>query len=150
MGHRENTLYFKPNYSRHRKVTGAPVVADNVDLALLLNGTGGTPPNEDKGVARNALNAKGFDSLEGFVLVEAGTNITLQPLELVQYYEDGVAKQRFVEQGGTIGPLVNGDGFALDVNGGGLWFFRIHAVTGAVTKVQIYLAGGNRAEEGSI
>ena len=137
----ENTLNRKPVYTRHRKETdGTAISADGTNLVTLLTAR-----------VRNALNAEGYESVSGFVLLTGGTNITLQPLEVVYYDEDGVAKQKFIPHtGGDIGPLTDGNSFNLSTPGGGMWFFRITAVTGSITSGQVYVSAGSRAEEGSI
>lgn len=136
----KNTLSRRPDYTEHRVVTGAPIVADTTDLVAL---------NVAKD--RQAINAEGYDDLACFVSIVVGTSVTLQPLEAVKYDDNGTPKTRFVPHlSGNIGPLVDGESFKLPVSGGGRWFFRLHSVAGAVTKLQIFIAAGTRANEGSI
>ncbi len=130
----DNQLYFKPNYSAHRR---ALTVADPTDLAALLTSH-----------ERGAFNAKGHNSIQGHVRCGAG-DITLQVLELVKFQEtDNTEVSRFIVRGSNIGPLSDGQGFEIDTPGGGQYFLRAHAVT--TGPVDIFIAGGLRANEGSI
>lgn len=136
----KNTLSRRPTYTEHRVITGTPIVADPINLTTL------NTSND-----RQAINANGYNSLLGFVSITAGTSVTLQPLESVKYDDNGTLSTRFIPHvDGDIGPLVDGDSFKLPIDGGGRWFFRLHIVVGAVTKLQVFLAAGARANEGSI
>lgn len=137
----DNSLNHKPDYTAHRRGVTA---ADSADLAALETSNG-----------RGAINAKGYSSIHGFVEFNGGTTptVTLQPLERVAYVDAAGAEQKkLVARGSNIGPLsaAAGVAFSLDTPGGGAWLFRIEAVTGAPTGVEVYLAGGTRASEGSI
>ena len=147
----ENTLYRKPEFTRHRKVEGAPVTTDPANLDTLFAGAGGAPPNVDPGKGKAAINAQGYDTLWGFVKLTGGSSITLDPVEAVRFEGDAGEQETFINHpDGPIGPLSDGDSFKLPIDGGGKWFFRIAGVVGAVTKAEVYLAAGSRAEEGSI
>jgi hypothetical protein len=97
---------------------------------------------------RNAIDVSGFDTLHGFVENGAGT-ITLQILELISYEDAAGADQRvLVQRGSNVGPLSDGDSFELDTPGGGRWLLRADAVV--TGPCSVYLAGGAKANEGSI
>lgn len=130
----DNTLNHKPAYTAHRR---GLIAADAADLAVLL----GT--NE-----RSAIHVGGYDTLHGFIEAAAG-NVTLMLLELVEYETDaGVSQSLFVQRGANIGPLIDGDTFEVATPGGGRWFLRAEAVT--TGPASVYVAGGTRANEGSI
>ena len=130
----DNSVHPHPSFSAHRRVAGT-VSTDNTDLVALLAEPGG---------ARRSAHAKGWDSVDGFVELSAGT-VDLQPLLLVEY--DGV--ERFIELGSPITTLADGDHFNVTGVHGGRIFLRVNAVSSAADLV-VYLAGGARSNEGSI
>ena len=135
----DNTIEFKPKYTAHRRAIAA---VDTLVLATLLTA------NE-----RNCFQAHGFNTIDGFVLMTAGTAPTtvLELLEAVTYTNSvGAETKMFVRRGGTVGPLNSGDGFSFNVKGGGRYFIRVSSLTGAPTGLEIYIAGSERAQEGSI
>lgn len=134
----------KPHYKEHRTVL-AQDVTDLDELAHGTDGEGGPIPGKIQG----AISLCGFDSAQGLVVFSGGTGpaITLQPLEAVNL-PDGT--RRFVSRGAAIGPLSDGEGFAFDCPGGGLWFLQATALTGAPDNAKLFVAGGLRANEGSI
>lgn len=130
----DNSTYFKPKYSAHRRQLSA---ADTTNLVALLAAH-----------ERSPFNANGYNSIQGHVRCAAG-DITLQVLEYVEFEEtDGTSVSRFVVRGTNIGPLTDGQGFEFDTPGGGRYFLRAHAVT--TGPADIFIAGGLRASEGSI
>ena len=130
----DNSLHFKPDYTGHRRALTAADAAVNAAFVTAF--------------APGAFNAGGYDSIEGFVRCGAG-DVTIEVLELVKFKDaDGTAQQRFVVRGSAIGPLTDGTGFAFDTPGGGRFFLRASAVT--TGPADIFIAGGTRANEGSI
>jgi len=130
----DNSLGRKPHYTLHRKGVKAK---DTNDLDVLYNKNG-----------RGSIATYGFNTVHGFVNIAGGTTpkAILQPLELVKW-EGG---ERLVPRGGTIGPLEDGDSFNFDTYGGGLYLLRVYDLSGTPDGLDIYLAGGQRANEGSI
>jgi hypothetical protein len=147
----DNSIYPQPNFSAHRR---GVATNDATDLAQLMagngvNGADGNPiPAADEHGARRAADGKGWDSLIGDVTPAAGT-VTIQPL-LVSKYKDpatNTIKQRFVALGSPITGLGDGDEFTISNVHGGRVFCQLSGLTGAC---DVYLAGGARANEGSI
>lgn len=141
------SIYHQPNYDKQRSVVGAPVTADTTDLDALMN-TPTVAAGEVPVGARGSANAYGWNSVEGYVELAGGITptVTIQPLLAINANGTWV----FVELGSTIGPLSDGDHFTISGVNQGLVFARIAAVTGSPTNVDVSLAGGVRANEGSI
>jgi hypothetical protein len=136
------SIHFKPKFTRHRSVTGAPVAADSTNLATLFD-----TPVAGAGASYSG-NAKGWDSVDAVVKLSGGASptVSVQPLLLIEI--DGSLE--FVKLGNVLGPFSSGDHFSVDGVHGGRVFLRIDAVTGAPTGVDLHLAGGKRSNEGSI
>ena len=138
-----NTVSRKQDYALHNKQTGSPVVAETTNLTTLNASSG-----------RGAFNARGFNSVHGFVLLTGGTapTVTLQVLERVSYIDPftGAASTRLVERGSSIGPLLDGETFEVETAGGGLYYLRVDAVANSPTGVAVMVSGGLRANEGRI
>jgi hypothetical protein len=128
----DNSIYPQPNFRAHRRGVAA---ADTTNLATLAAEPGGT---------RRAANAKGWDTLVGYVEAPAG-GVTLQPLAVVKA-EDGT--QKYVALGAQLGPFADGDDFVVENVHGGRVFMRVHAM--AAGTLSIFLTGGVRANEGSV
>jgi len=124
----------KPYYKLHRTVSAI----DPVSLPAVLSSFGGA-----------VFSLVGFESGSGFVSFTGGTTpqVTLQPLELVNL-PDGT--KRFIKNGSPISGLQDGDPFSFPAAGGGLWLLQVVALSGAPTSLELFVAGGTRANEGSI
>jgi len=138
----DNSLNYKPNYTAHRRLTAAvEIPLDTATLATLI----ALPGNN-----RASINCRGWNTIDGVVVFTGGTNVTLQPIELVRYTDAaGVDQEIYTNKGTTIGPLVSGDSFTLTV-AEGLFFLRLAAKTGNQTALDIYVAGGTRANVGAV
>jgi len=144
----DNSIYPQPTFSMHRRgvVANDPAISA-ANLAALMAGTGVTGAQPDHGMRRSA-NAKGYNSLHGYVSLTAGT-VTIQPL-LATQWRDPVTKAKtykFSVLGSAIAGLADGDSFEIQNVHGGKVFCHVAGLTGAV---DIFLAGGERAPEGSI
>lgn len=124
----------KPYYTLHRTVK----TADPTSLPAVLSAFGGA-----------AVSLDGFESCNGVVSLSGGTTpqVTLQPLELVVLPDK---TRRLVKNGSPIVGLQDGDVFAFPTTGGGLWVLQVTAMSGSPDKLDLFVAGGTRASEGSI
>jgi hypothetical protein len=151
----DNSIYPQPNFSAHRRGVAAndPAISPANLTALMagsgVNGPDGNPlPAGSEHGARRAADAKGWDTLVGYIELSIGT-ATVQPL-LVSKYRDpatNTIKQRFVVLGSAFAGLADGDEFVIPNVHGGRVFLHITGLTGTAA---VYLAGGERANEGSI
>ena len=114
----DNSIYPQPTFSAHRRGVAAN---DSTNLADLMagagvNGADGNPlPAALEHGARRAADAKGWETVVGYVTLTLGT-VSIQPL-LVSKYRDpatNTTKQRFVALGSAIGPLSDGDEFEIE------------------------------------
>jgi hypothetical protein len=127
----DNTLNQKPNFTRHRTIDGAPVVADSVvysDFAI-----------------REAVNCLGFETIEGYVRISGGVvpTVELENLAVMRYTDEAGVQVEELASVDTSATLSDGDLFEMSVNEGRV-FLRLNAVTGSPTKVEIFVAGGKR------
>lgn len=132
----DNVIYAKPDYNTHRTIrntdpaTGAPiaVVADSAVLATVKAAN-----------PRGPLDCNGFETVFVAVTLTGGTTVTLQPLEAITL-PDGTWEFRVLAA--NIGPLSAASQLQeVTVNGGNV-FFRLDAVVGGPTVVEILVAGG--------
>jgi len=139
MPHKQNTLHPKPHYTIHRSLVGTPAVADSGNLNTLYQLH-----------SRGAINCKGWETVQGFVVIEGGSTptVTLAALELVKCCN---AFPGFTDEdngfilsiGGSIGPLSPGAFFEVQINQGML-FMRVAAFAGNPTALRVYITGGKR------
>lgn len=129
-----NTVPPRPQFARHRLVTGAPVVADAAagSLSTAL-----------------ALKCRGWKSIVGFVKLAggAGPTVTLQLLRVIKYTNSlGVETELYVDGGLTTAALSDEGFFTANVVDDQI-FLRISAVTGNPTSVDIHVAGTEPPQE---
>lgn len=144
-----NSIYKSPNFSLHRELD-APA-ADSSDLAALLASLG-VGPDGVPIMVRKAANAAGWDTVDGYVEFDGGTapSVTLQPLLARKFVQvSGGVMWRLVPLANT-SALTHGQPFSVTGTNQGRVLMRVHAVTGSPTALRIMLAGGARANEGSI
>jgi len=123
-----NTLQ-RGQSSRHRLVTGAPVVVDAAP--------GGGFPNP-----RSCLNADGYDTILLAVQITAPGASTVDIQPLLYDPESGV----FFNHANT-GNLSDGDVAEIAAVGGRM-FMRIDAVAGNPTSVEFRVEGGRVSQQG--
>ena len=132
---RANTLNHKPEYTLHRKLTGAPVAPDSADLEVLY---------ELPGNFRAALNCRRWKTVRVLVRLVAGTTIDLQPLEVVEgaaaFPGSADVDRGFAASQAVVAGLSDGDFTDVTVNGG-LLYLRVHAVAAASTSLKLFVAG---------
>jgi hypothetical protein len=137
---RANSLRHKPDYTLHRSLSGAPIVADSANLQTLY---------ELAGNFRAALNCRRWKSVRVFVRLTGGTTIDLQPLEVVEgagAFPGATDEDRgFTASAAIVAGLSDGDFTDVTVNGG-LLYLRVHAVAGASTALKLFVAGHEIAE----
>jgi hypothetical protein len=140
----------KPLFSEARVINKIPInpaiLPEDPDLAVWP--IDGLPMklrgDADDQLIRSAVNCAGWHTVQCVVLLEGGTNITIQPLEVIRYRPDGGDRVNFlIPLGATTGALVHMAKFDLTPRGG-LVHFRLHAVTGNVTKATIMISGVER------
>lgn len=138
-------LFSKPDFRRHRLITGAPVAVDATDL-VDLRSPDAIPPGGGAAVAtprRDIVDSAGWLTANGVVKLTGGTTptVTLQVLEDVDDGDGDVPE--FYQNGTDIGPLSDGDMFEVTPVGG-RFFIRLSAQSGDPTAVEILLAGSER------
>lgn len=131
---RDGQIFASPTHQYHRVLSGAPVAAD---VAL--------PDPLTAALITAAVNCEGYRSLRVSVQITGGAapTVTLEQHHLVRFRGDGAAEQAFYQLDRTSAPLANRQGLIAPV-GGDLVYFRVSAVTGNPTKVEILVAGDAR------
>lgn len=131
-----NSLQQKPDYTIHRRAAGDDGAA--------------TPTEEQQA---GVINCHGFETVHGTVQFTGGSgaSVKLTPFELIEYKTPaGVATKAWVARGSKTSALVEGASFEFNTHGGGRWFLIISDTTGSPERIEVLLAGGTRAVEGSI
>lgn len=108
-------------------------------VGLKLRGAGGDE------LLRGGTQCRGFKTIQGTVVFTGGTTptITLQPIEAVEWIDEGEAKDFLTKLGTPTAALSAADSFEVSAKNG-LLFFAVTAVTGAPTKATILISGVER------
>lgn len=143
-------LSAKHRYTRHRRVTGAPVVADTATLED-LKVVNVIPPGSGSAtdlLRKDFIDCSGWKTVRVFVKLAGGTTptVTLVPLEFIEYIDNAGAEQTSLSilTPSLVGMADTASAVA-EINSGKL-FLRIGAVTGAPTSVEIHVAGEERMQ----
>lgn len=133
----------KPRYQVNRIIDSPAVeVITNLEIWAAGRKLRGASGSE---LIRGGTACAGFKVVQCSVVLEGGTTptITLQPIEVVEWIDEGTAKDFLTELGSATGALSSGDTFDVTIRNGRL-LFAPTAVTGAPTKATILVAGAER------
>ena len=125
----------KQRFTLHRVVTGSPAATDTATLSSLP--------------VKSAVAVAGYDSVLGFVKLAGGSSpkVAIELLERVRYENAvGTEVDEYVSRVSPGPMLSSGQMFRFEVSGGQI-FVRIHALDGAPTSVEVYLAGDRQSRE---